>query len=59
MVEKENPINSYEELKKTFESLGAPVGKLLDAIEGMAKASDALNNSFIAGRTRIEEMNDE
>jgi len=58
MAEKENPINSYEELKKTFESLGAPVGKLLDAIEGMAKASDALNNSFIAGRTRIEEMND-
>ena len=55
---KENPINSYEELKKTFESLGAPVGKILDAIDGMAKAADAINNSFIAGRTRLDEMND-
>ena len=55
---KENPINSYEELKKTFESLGAPVSKILDAIDGMAKAADAINNSFIAGRTRLDEMND-
>lgn len=55
---KENPINSYEELKKTFESLGSPVGKILDAIDGMAKAADAINNSFIAGRTRLDEMND-
>ena len=55
---KENPINSYQELKKTFESLGSPVGKILDAIDGMATAADALNNSFIAGRTRLDEMND-
>jgi hypothetical protein len=55
---KENPINSYEELKKTFESLGAPVGKILDAIDGMATAANDINNSFIAGRARLDEMND-
>jgi hypothetical protein len=54
----ENPINSYQELKKTFESLGSPVSKILDAIDGMATAANDINNSFIAGRKRLDEMND-
>ena len=49
---------SYENLKKTFESLGSPVEKILTAIEDMANAGDALNASFVAGRVRLDEMND-
>ena len=54
----ENPLNSYQELKKTFESLGSPVGKILDAIGNMYNEADKLNNAFLQGRTRLDEMND-
>lgn len=54
----DNLNDSYDELKKTFESLGSPVDKILQSIEDMANAGDALNKSFIAGRTRLDEMND-
>jgi|TARA_B110000503_G_scaffold29553_2_gene47444 hypothetical protein len=54
----DNIGDSYENLKKTFESLGSPVEKILTAIEDMANAGDALNASFVAGRVRLDEMND-
>jgi hypothetical protein len=54
----DNLNDSYDELKKTFESLGSPIDKILKSIEDMANAGDALNKSFIAGRTRLDEMND-
>jgi len=54
----DNLNDSFDELKKTFESLGSPIDKMLQSIEDMANAGDALNNSFIAGRTRLDEMND-
>ena len=54
----DNLNDSFDELKKTFESLGSPVDKMLQSIEDMANAGDALNKSFIAGRTRLDEMND-
>jgi hypothetical protein len=54
----DNLNDSFDELKKTFDSLGSPVDKILQSIEDMANAGDALNKSFIAGRTRLDEMND-
>jgi len=54
----DNLNESYDNLKKTFESLGSPVDKILQSIEDMANAGDALNASFVAGRVRLDEMND-
>ena len=39
----DNLNDSYDELKKTFESLGSPIDKILQSIEDMANAGDALN----------------
>jgi hypothetical protein len=54
----DNLNESYDELKKTFESLGSPLEKILQSIEDMANAGDALNKSFIGGRVRLDELND-
>jgi hypothetical protein len=54
----DNLNESYDELKKTFESLGSPLTKILQSIDDMAEAANTLNNSFIAGRTRLDEMSD-
>lgn len=49
---------SADELKKTIESLGSPLKLIGDAIEGMYNETDKLNNAFIQGRTRLDEMSD-
>ena len=54
----DNLNESYDDLKKTFESLGSPVDKILQSIEDMANEADKLNNAFLAGRVRLDEMND-
>lgn len=53
-----NDKGSVDELKKSFESLSKPVNKILDAIGSMYDEADALNNAFLQGRTRLDEMND-
>jgi hypothetical protein len=54
----DNLNESYDDLKKTFESLGSPVDKILQSIEDMANEADKLNEAFVAGRVRLDEMND-
>ena len=54
----DNLNESYDDLKKTFESLGSPVDKILQSIEDMANEADKLNEAFLAGRVRLDEMND-
>jgi hypothetical protein len=49
---------SAKELKDSVESLGSPIEKILDAIGNMYKQADKLNNAFVQGRTRMDEMND-
>lgn len=49
---------SAKELKDTVESLGSPIEKILDSIGNMYKQADKLNNAFVQGRTRLDEMND-
>ena len=53
-----NDKGSVDELKKSFESLSKPVDKILDAIGSMYDEADKLNNAFLQGRTRLDEMND-
>ena len=55
-----NPKNegSIDELKKSFERLGQPVYQVLDAIGSIEKRMDDLNESFVQGRTRLDEMSD-
>jgi hypothetical protein len=47
-----------EDLQKSFEKLGAPIEQILDAIGNMYDEADKLNNAFLQGRTRLDEMND-
>jgi hypothetical protein len=49
---------SFEELKKSAENLLSPVEQILDAIGKMYDEADSLNNAFLQGRTRLDEMND-
>ena len=53
-----NDKGSVDELKKSFESLSKPVDKILDALGSMYDEADKLNNAFLQGRTRLDEMND-
>ena len=54
----DNLNESYDHLKKTVESLGSPVDKILQSIEDMANEADKLNVAFVGGRVRLDEMND-
>ena len=47
-----------ENLKKSIESLGSPVEKILDSIARMYGEADKLNNAFVQGRVRMDEMSD-
>jgi len=49
---------SAKDLKKTFEDLGKPMDQILNAIGNMYSEADKLNNAFLQGRTRLDEMND-
>ena len=54
----DNINDSYDELKKTLESLGSPLDIILTAIGDMYDGADQLNNAFVQGRTRLDEMAD-
>jgi hypothetical protein len=54
----DNINDSYDELKKTLESLGSPLDIILTAIGDMYDGADKLNNAFVQGRTRLDEMAD-
>jgi hypothetical protein len=54
----DNINDSYDELKKTLESLGSPIDKILTAIGDMYDGADKLNGAFVQGRTRLDEMAD-
>jgi hypothetical protein len=49
---------SAKELKESFERLGQPVNEILNAIGNMYDEAEKLNNAFLQGRTRLDEMND-
>ena len=49
---------SLEELKKNIESLGSPIDKILESIGEMYDEADKLNNAFLGGRVRMDEMAD-
>jgi hypothetical protein len=53
-----NDIGSVDELKRSFERLGQPIPEILNAIGNMYDESEKLNNAFLQGRTRLDEMND-
>jgi hypothetical protein len=48
----------YENLKKTLEGLKSPVSEILEAIGDMYEGAESLNNAFLQGRTRMDEMSD-
>jgi hypothetical protein len=45
-------------LKKSIEDLKSPVEKILEAIGDMYQGAENLNNAFLQGRTRMDEMAD-
>jgi len=49
---------SAKELKESFERLGEPIDEILNAIGNMYQEANRLNESFVQGRTRMDEMND-
>ena len=49
---------SAKELKESFERLGQPIDNILNAIGNMYQEANRLNESFVQGRTRMDEMND-
>jgi len=49
---------SAKELEESFKKLGKPIEEILDAIGNMYDEADKLNNAFLQGRTRLDEMND-
>lgn len=53
-----NDQGSVRELKESFERLGQPVNEILNAIGNMYQEAEKLNNAFLQGRTRLDEMND-
>jgi len=53
-----NDKGNIKDLKKTFEDLGKPMDQILNAIGNMYSEADKLNNAFLQGRTRLDEMND-
>ena len=49
---------SAKELKESFERLGQPVNEILNAIGNMYQEVSRLNEAFVQGRTRMDEMSD-
>jgi hypothetical protein len=48
----------FENLKNTIESLKSPIDKILESIGDMYQGAENLNNAFLQGRTRMDEMAD-
>jgi hypothetical protein len=53
-----NDQGSIKELRESFEQLGRPLDKILDAIGSMYEEAEKLNNAFLQGRSRLDEMDD-
>jgi len=53
-----NDRGSAKDLEESIKKLGQPVTEILNAIGDMYSEADKLNNAFLQGRTRLEEMND-
>lgn len=49
---------SIEDIKKAFEDLGQPIDKILDSIGDMYSEAEKVNEAFLQGRTRMDEMSD-
>jgi hypothetical protein len=49
---------SVNDLKKSIESLGSPIDKIIDAIGSMYNEANDLNHAFLEGRVRMDEMAD-
>ena len=49
---------SVDDLKKSIESLGSPIDKIIDAIGSMYNEANTLNHAFLEGRVRMDEMAD-
>jgi hypothetical protein len=49
---------SAKELKESFERLGQPIDNILNAIGNMYQEASRLNEAFVQGRTRMDEMSD-
>ena len=49
---------SAKDLEESFKKLGQPIELILDAIGNMYDEADKLNNAFLQGKTRLDEMND-
>ena len=49
---------SAKELKESFERLGQPIDEILNAIGNMYQEANRLNEAFVQGRTRMDEMSD-
>ena len=53
-----NDKGSMKDLEKAFSDLSKPMDRILDAIGNMTDEAEKLNNAFLQGRTRLDEMND-
>lgn len=58
MADNPNDKGSAKDLEESFKKLGQPIEQILDAIGNMYDEADKLNNAFLQGRTRLDEMND-
>jgi len=50
--------NDFENLKNSIEGLKSPIDKILESIGDMYQGAENLNNAFLQGRTRMDEMAD-
>jgi hypothetical protein len=50
--------NDFENLKNSIEGLKTPIDKILESIGDMYQGAENLNNAFLQGRTRMDEMAD-
>jgi hypothetical protein len=49
---------SLEDIKKAFEAYGKPMERIAEAIGGMMGEATKLNQAFVDGRLRLDELND-
>lgn len=56
----DNPLDkgSLDELGESAKKILSPIEQVLDAIGSMYNEADKLNNAFLQGRNRLDEMND-
>lgn len=49
---------NMKDLEESVKRLGSPIEEILKSIGDMYSEADKLNNAFVQGRTRLDEMND-